>query len=223
MLVGSAPTAVSTIYTATGLALIIPITPEAYEYRDGPSVCCVAVRGAVLLLSAAPTVTGATRSTVTATGVFGWRLRVAEKRILVLAGVSGTGKTRYRRRHLANYPYIDIADLYKEFPSLMRGAPAVITLSYRLHKLLGEHLVGTVVIEGYFLRGSESRATLITEAQAWGVPIHFMNFWDPLEVCEQRLRQAMENNEIASDDGEERIAMTKRCWRPRSTSTEENK
>jgi predicted kinase len=139
---------------------------------------------------------------------------VTDKRVLVLCGVSGTGKTHYRKKVLPEYPYVDIADVYKEIPFIQRGTPAVVHLWDRVRKLLQENEL--VVVEGYFLKGSESRTTIMYYAYRDGVRVKFMNFWAPKDVCEERIRGQILRDEVSKVEGEERIEMMKRCWRKKN-------
>lgn len=131
------------------------------------------------------------------------------KELIVLSGVSGTGKTRWRTEHpdFKNIPYVDIADIYKSIPNIPRGAAVVCAMWIRIASKLETH--DTVIAEGYFLRESESRAVLLSMARLAGVKVRIINFWAPLEECERRIRL----QQLDDEDTNLRIDMLKRCWR----------
>ena len=72
------------------------------------------------------------------------------KKVIVLAGVSGTGKTHARLNdpELRDLPFVDIADLYEEYPEF-GWYEVLYALLKRIRGLLEEHDV--IVVEGYFL------------------------------------------------------------------------
>ena len=110
------------------------------------------------------------------------------KQAIVLSGISGTGKTRYRESHLAEFPYVDISDVYKDVPGISWDA-AVSAVATRALKLFQEH--DTVVIEGYFLKGTPSRLQLIHELRVGGVRVKIINMLEPsLGIIEKRLRDS---------------------------------
>lgn len=135
------------------------------------------------------------------------------KRITVLSGVSGTGKTYHRTHELAHLPFVDIADVYRENPFIERGAMATCALWDRAEKLLEEN--DEIVIEGYFLKGSESRRWLVSLAHRSYVEVEIINFWAPLDTCEARIRGQVLRGDCSPYEGEMRISLLKKCWRPK--------
>ena len=65
---------------------------------------------------------------------------MARKRVIVLSGVSGTGKTHARTTdpELQVLPHLDIADIYREFPG-MDWYMALHALLKQMRALLKEH------------------------------------------------------------------------------------
>ena len=135
------------------------------------------------------------------------------KKVIVLSGVSGTGKTHARLHdpELKNLPCVDIADVYREFPefSWYEALPAMLK---RMRKELEEH--DTVIVEGYFLPGTRSRNALDTDLRVAGVDIEYRFFWAPFEVCQERIAAQWERGEISDQECRGRISLLKKCWRP---------
>lgn len=136
--------------------------------------------------------------------------------IVCLSGVSGTGKTHYRttQKSYKDLPYVDIADIHKEQPVGL-GAPAVYALWERVKPLLPEHPV--IVIEGYFLRNSLSRAVLNDLCQRAGARLWYVEFWEEKDVCARRIHKQVFRGEISREDADIRIEMMERTWRPKNT------
>jgi predicted kinase len=136
------------------------------------------------------------------------------KRVICLSGVSGTGKTWWREhskdhKHL---PFVDIADIYKEAP-VQWGFPAVYALWQKVEPLLAEH--DMVIVEGYFLKGSESRMALNHFCERAGVELVYYVFWKPLDECIKNVRRKQLDGELTREQADEQVAMIGRCWRPR--------
>ena len=135
------------------------------------------------------------------------------KELIILSGVSGTGKTRYRTTHpdFEDLPHVDMAEIYRDIPAVPRGISGTMVLWTRVAGKFKEHDV--VVAEGYFLKGTESRGVLVTMAKDAGVKVRIINFWAPLDECEKRLCLQQMKGEATEEDVELRIDMLKRCWR----------
>lgn len=135
------------------------------------------------------------------------------KELIILSGVSGTGKTRYRTRHpdLKDLPFVDMADIYRDNPAIPKGVSGTVVLWHRVRGKLKEH--DTVVAEGYFLKGSVSRDALLTLAKGDGIKVRIISFWAPMDECEKRLRLQQMRGEISEGEADLRIDMMKRCWR----------
>jgi hypothetical protein len=134
------------------------------------------------------------------------------KKVIVLAGVSGTGKTRARLNdpELKGLPYLDIAEIYERWPEF-GWYEALYTLLKRIRGLLKEHDV--VVIEGYFLPETVSRTILTNDLKVAGAKVEFREFWEPFQVCALRITQQWERGEITVPEYRRRIELLKRCWR----------
>lgn len=107
--------------------------------------------------------------------------------IVLLSGVSGTGKTWLRTRHtqLSQLPCVDIADIYDDLPDA-DWWQATNALIAKTHKLLKDH--PTVLVEGYFLPGTESRKMLANSFlghQSQEIFLHASR-----DVCAQRIRDS---------------------------------
>ena len=139
------------------------------------------------------------------------------KKVIVLAGVSGTGKTHARTHdpELKDLPHVDIADIYEEFPEF-GWYEALYALLKRARLLLQKHDV--IVVEGYFLDGSTSRRILVNDMKVAGATIKFREFWAPFQVCALRITQQWERGEITAPECRRRIELLKRCWRPQPSA-----
>jgi 2-phosphoglycerate kinase len=113
--------------------------------------------------------------------------------VILLSGVSGVGKTHLRENsYLSEYPYVDIADIYTEWPEV-GWFDATNKLIDKVHKLLSRSDTDTVVIEGYFLPGTQSREVLSlglyadfgTDLGAQEIFLHASK-----ELCVQRIKQS---------------------------------
>jgi hypothetical protein len=100
------------------------------------------------------------------------------KKIIALSGISGVGKT-YRRTTdpaLKDLPFVDIADIYAEFPY---GTPAQVFAEacYRLQGLLEGHDV--VVIEAALLPDSRQRPILAACARSMEARVEYVDIPTP--------------------------------------------
>jgi predicted kinase len=141
------------------------------------------------------------------------------KKAIVPSGVSGTGKT-YARLHdpaLKDLPYVDIADIFREFPEF-DWHDALYALLKRIRLLLQKHDV--VVVEGYFLPGTTSRNILIDDLKVAGAKVEIHEFWAPAEVCQERIAAQFERGEITPQVCRRRIELLKKCWKPASPGVE---
>jgi predicted kinase len=116
--------------------------------------------------------------------------------IILLCGVSGVGKTWLRERAFPTYPHIDIRDIYKDLPSA-DWSMATMALATRVRKMLREH--GTVVIEGYFLPGTQSRQMLMNELHSYDIEVTSIFVHAPCLVCASRIEESGENVEKRLD------------------------
>ena len=106
--------------------------------------------------------------------------------VILLSGVSGVGKTYLRQNsYLSDFPAVDIADVYDDLPSA-NWSEAVSALTAKVKKLLDDH--DTVVVEGYFLPGTESRKML--GHQLWGYSGQEYFLHAPYDICAQRIRDS---------------------------------
>ena len=139
------------------------------------------------------------------------------KKVIVLAGVSGTGKTHARLNdpELRDLPYLDIAEFYERWPEF-DWYEALYALLKRARILLQNHNV--IVIEGYFLEGSTSRNILKDDLMVAGAKVEFREFWEPYEVCELRITQQWGRGEITAPEYRRRIELLERCWRPQPSA-----
>ena len=136
------------------------------------------------------------------------------KKVIILSGVSGTGKTHARLTlpELKDLPFVDIADIYREWPEF-DWQDAVVCLCKRVRKLLAEH--DTVVAEGYFQKRSHSLRMLENDLSVLGVKSEVWVFWEPLGVCEQRLIRQWKHGEYDAVRTRKRMDLLHRCWKPR--------
>ncbi len=119
---------------------------------------------------------------------------MTEKKIIVLCGTSGVGKT-YAREHLPelrNLPYVDVADVYLDNPGCtwVEATAGVIS---RTKALLRKHDV--MVVEGYYLPGTASR-NMLSEGLGRYAAIDWRLMVEPTEVCRQRIEDSGERVDI---------------------------
>ena len=110
------------------------------------------------------------------------------KKIIILAGLSGIGKT-YTRTHeegLRDLPYVDMADLYTAYPD-KDWAAIMEQFFHDLEAELEEH--DTVVVEGYFLPGSASWNWLIGFAKHKQLNVDYRRLMATYETCVNRVKQ----------------------------------
>jgi predicted kinase len=136
------------------------------------------------------------------------------KKVIVLTGVSGVGKTHTRLNdpELKDLPCVDIADIYQEHPEF-DWSDALYTLLQRTRLLLQKHKI--IVVEGYFLPNSPSSRQLVNDMKVAGARVEFREFWEPFEVCQGRIARQFERGEISAIQCRGRIEMLRMCWRPR--------
>lgn len=128
---------------------------------------------------------------------------MTEKKVIVLCGVSGTGKTYARENasELSSLPYVDVADVYLSNPSFnWVGATAGVIA--RVKALLADHSV--VVVEGYYIPGSVTRDMLAEGLGRYAV-VNWRLMVEPIEVCRQRVEDSGERVEI-------RLEILERVW-----------
>jgi len=135
------------------------------------------------------------------------------KKAIVLAGVSGVGKTHTRLTdpELKDLPHLDIADVYREFPEF-DWVEAFWALVKQVRSALGKH--PAVVIEGYFLPGSVTRRWLLDDLKVAGAQVEVRDLWAPIEVCQERIAAQFERGEISAAECRRRIELLKACWQP---------
>ena len=80
---------------------------------------------------------------------------------IVMTGVPGAGKTRYRESNLSHLPHVDIKDIYDAVGDISWDA-AVMAMLVKAGKLFQDG-ASTVVLEGIFLPGTPSRELLECE------------------------------------------------------------
>lgn len=133
------------------------------------------------------------------------------KKVGVITGVSGAGKTHLRQRaeELRGLPVVDISDVYRELP-MVDYVRATLEVARRTRELLRSH--AHVIIEGYFLPGSPSRLLLEDELGRMDVTVSISLVHAPMETCETRLRLQRTRGEVTEDDFQVRLGMLKRCW-----------
>ena len=116
---------------------------------------------------------------------------MSNKRVIVLCGVSGVGKTHARLHdpELASLPFVDIADVYRDL-DWAESYGATAALATKTCRLLRDH--GCVVVEGYFLPGSLTR-NLLGHNFGPGTMLEFRLMVEPIEVCRERVISSGEN------------------------------
>lgn len=123
------------------------------------------------------------------------------KKIIALSGAPGAGKT-YARTHdyaLKYLPYIDIADIYKEYyPIDYPDAFAV--LIEKLIPGLQEH--DCIVIEASLNKGSFQRMWLDLIAHYHEAEVEYWEFLEDAHICLERVKQQYEDALFAASPQE---------------------
>lgn len=133
------------------------------------------------------------------------------KKATILSGVSGTGKTHYRKRNLAKLPFLDISDFYHNKDTLYFDWLKVYRKFFdTLDTLLSEH--DEVVIEGYFLPGTPTREMLLNFLENREVEVEIRTFWAPYSECTKRIRLQYEKLEINKQQYQRRLKALKECY-----------
>ena len=109
-------------------------------------------------------------------------------KLYALAGPPGAGKTHYRKQHLPDLPFFDIADVYAQYYG-MEGSDAFAELLNRITEFTAkDNAHQDIVVEAMFSKSSIQRTWLDYIAQANGYEVEFIEFDTPLEMCLLRVR-----------------------------------
>lgn len=127
-----------------------------------------------------------------------------KKKVTVLCGVSGSGKTYLRTTNpdLKRLPYVDIADVYAQYPEF-DWVTATCVACRRALALLQQN--DHVVIEGYFLPGTPSRRQLEREMIVAGVSALYILLTVTTAAAQQRILDQFQRGEVTWADADTRI------------------
>lgn len=128
------------------------------------------------------------------------------KKVTVLCGVSGSGKTHRRTTDpdLQRLPYVDIADVYKDFPEF-DWSVATSVACRRVCVLLQQN--DHVVLEGYYLPNTPSRAIVINSMRVAGIDAEFILLTVTAAAAQQRILDQYNRGECTWIDADTRIKM----------------
>lgn len=128
---------------------------------------------------------------------------MANKKIIVLCGVSGAGKTYARENlpELACLLFVDIADMYR-YLGTEDWRVATEGLIDKATELLETH--DTIVVEGYFLPGSVSKRMLSRDIHR-DIVLDFRLMVEPLNLCKARIKDSCVDVDL-------RIEILDRVW-----------
>jgi predicted kinase len=118
------------------------------------------------------------------------------KKLTVLSGISGAGKTHYRKKHLAHFKFVDMADIYLKYDCQWNEALG--RAFDRLEELFEDN--DQVVLEGYFLDQSISRQWLEYMSERCDWELEIIPFSASYEVCLERILQQAEDEMATADD-----------------------
>ena len=114
---------------------------------------------------------------------------------IVMTGVPGAGKTRYRESNLSHLPHVDIKDIYDAVGDISWDA-AVMAMLVKAGKLFQDG-ASTVVLEGVFLPGTPSRELLERELRDMRIDTRFilvhLSYW----ACDENIVRSSEGYERA--------------------------
>lgn len=128
------------------------------------------------------------------------------KQVTILCGVSGSGKTHRRTTDpgLRDLPYVDIADVYREFPEFDSYVATAVVCKRALALL---RQTWHIVIEGYFLPGTPSRQQLADEMRVAGVDTKFILLTVATATAQQRILDQYMGGETTWADADLRIRL----------------
>ena len=129
-----------------------------------------------------------------------------KKRVTILCGVSGSGKTHRRTTDpdLKHLPCVDIADVYREYPVFdSLTATAVVCKRARVLLRKTDH----VVIEGYFLPGTPSLRQLLDEMVVAGIDTRLIVLTVTTAAAQQRILDQYGRGETTWADADLRIKL----------------
>lgn len=126
-----------------------------------------------------------------------------KKKVIVLCGVSGSGKTWARTHHeaLKDLPAVDVADAYRDNPEATY-LEATASVVKQVKNLLLRY--DTVVVEGYYLPNSLTR-NMVKNGLREVACVEFRLLYAPIEVCRQRVECSGERVDI-------RLEVLERVW-----------
>jgi len=141
---------------------------------------------------------------------------VKKKRVIVLCGVSGVGKTWKRTNdwELRGLPFVDVKDIYRQYEvedQIPNWESVTDDAIDEVKALLAENQ--QVVLEGYFLRGSGSRRMVFANLQRDESQVDFIDLEAPLPLCIGRIEAQRASKEITENDAQNRIDMARRCFK----------
>ena len=139
---------------------------------------------------------------------------MGKKRVIVLCGVSGSGKTWTRTHDLRfkDLPYVDVAEIYRGYYDgdvIADWETVVDDAIDQVKDLLEAHQ--RVVLEGYFLPNTGSRRAVYSSLQRDESQVDFLDLNVPLDLCIERIEMQWVRGEIEEEDAMKRIEMAKRC------------
>lgn len=129
-----------------------------------------------------------------------------KKRVTILCGVSGSGKTYLRTTdaRFCRLPYVDIADVYKEYPEFDSFVATGVACK-RIRALLQQN--NHVVLEGYFLPFTPSRKMVIREMTVAGADTEFILLTVTAAAAQQRILDQYNRGECTWIDADLRIKL----------------
>ena len=131
------------------------------------------------------------------------------KKIIALAGYPGAGKTTARTTDpgLCFLPYLDIADIYAEYPNI-QSKVAFAELLNRLVIMIGEARHDAIVIEAMCV--SWQRLWLEVIARANDIQVEYREIHTDLLVCIERVKEQFEAELRSAQNEKERSRITRR-------------
>jgi len=122
-------------------------------------------------------------------------------KIIVLAGIPGSGKSTLRRVEYADVPYIDMADMHSSPSNLSHSWQEAMHLFFNEvfnHKERGTPLL---IVEGIFATGSTSLRQLTGYCNSFDIDIEVRQLQAPLHLCLLRII-----DDYVEDGDEQRLA-----------------
>jgi len=129
-------------------------------------------------------------------------------KVIVVAGLPGSGKSTYIRDNLSDIPGVDVADIYREHRERFPSYPITWEMAHskllrQVIQLTEDH--STVWVEGLFRPDSPSLHQLKDALKVKGVALEVIRLNASVEECFTRVVKQFNEGEISPEDTRARV------------------